>query len=531
MDKKKFKFSKTDIIIVLICLTGALFCGAAFWGAYNNTLEKLNEEPVGEIIFQKRVAHRKFIERNVWDRLRQSSAIYNGDTIRTIEQAEAIIILGDEVTNISMGEYTIIQVFFSYQKGAQIDFSEGNLDVSSENSSVMITSGDSIIVVEGQSRMEKSDEGFVLSVLEGQVSFDGNEMEAGSILALEPDGSINKNPIITMTSFRSSAYVLGNAQGKTPVEFSWNNFNFDKDTFVIIEIAADRGFNNKLETRDVYVGEEQSSSVFISLETGNYWWRAYPAARGTESLDNRKPVNRFFPSGTLEVIPAAQTVLISPLNRAELILPIEPRVQLSWSASEGAFSYQLEISAHSDLNSPSVSRRIESNSLTIENINYGKWYWRITPVFPAHIKGNVIPSIINEFSIERFPRLSPIFFSANIDNWNNIDAETTAANNRTIFQVVELLNSDSNLKVQIDGHANPVTNPALTAARLQEQIEFLQPMSEARAKKIMELLVERGIDQSRIEYRGLGGDQPVIIWQDTRNWRLNRRVEINFISN
>jgi len=523
MDKKEPKFSKLDILIIAICFTGACLCGAVFWGAYNNTLEKLNEEPVGEIIFQKRVAHRKFIERNVWDRLRQASLIYNGDTIRTIEQSEAIVILGDEVTHLSMGENTIIQVFFDNKKGTQIDFSGGNLDVASENSSIVISSGTSVISVDGQARMERSIEGFVLSVLEGHAKFDGKEMETGSVIALDPDGSINTNPIITMTSFGSSAYFLGSAGEKTPVVFSWNNFHFNSDTFVIIEIASDRRFNNLLETKEVHDG---ASSVSILLDSGNYWWRAYPVSADLKSGESGKPANRFFPSGSLEVIPASSPVLLSPAHKSELVFPALSRIPLSWSAVEGASSYQLEVSPNANMSGAVVSRRIESTSLTIDNLDYGLWYWRITPVFPQHIKGHAVPSITGEFSIARIPRLSPIIFGANIDNWNNIDAEIAAANNRILSQVIRLLDSDNELKIRIEGHANPVTNPAFIAARRQEQIDSLQPMSEARAKKIMELLIERGVNPERIEYSGIGGEQPVTAWEDTRNWWRNRRVEI-----
>ena len=397
MHKKESKFTTIDACIVILCFAGACFSGAAFWGEYTHTLVKLDEAPVGTIIFKKRVAQRRFVDRNVWDRLKQASLIYNGDMIRTTEQAEAMVIFQDEATQLSMDENTMIQIYFDNQEGARIDFSGGSLEVASEHKNIVINSGSSTIVVAGQARMEKSEEGFLLSVGEGQASFDGTEVEAGGILALDPNGERNTNPIIAMASFGSSAYVLGIPSATVPVDFSWNSFLFNPDTYVIVEVAADRRFDVMVETRDVYATHGDGlSSVSIPLENGDYWWRVFPANGGS-----REPANRLYPSGKLQVIPVAEAVLLSPPHEAELVFPAETLVPLSWSAVENASAYLVAISAHADMSHPAVSRRVEENAVTQTGLDYGRLYWRITPVFPPQFRGTAAPSATGAFSVIR----------------------------------------------------------------------------------------------------------------------------------
>jgi hypothetical protein len=369
--------------------------------------------------------------------------------------------------------------------------------------------------------MEKNDEGFVLSVLEGTASFDGIEMETGSILALDSDGEININPIIAMTSFGHSAHVLGIQGGATPVVFSWNHFYFNPDTYVIVEIAEDRRFSRLAETRDIHnMYGDGAFSISIPLRSGSYWWRVYPANRGS-----RTPINSFFPSGTLEVIPASPVVLLSPAQRGELVSSGTSGFTFFWSSVESASSYLVEISARADMSNPVVSRRVELNSTTQEGLDFGRWYWRITPVFPPQIRGVAAPSLIGEFSVVRIPKPPPVFFGANIGNWNNLDPQTAANNNRILLNIVQLLNTNSELRIRVEGYANSISHPADTVGRRNEQIQFLQPMSEMRAKTIVELLVELGADPNQLEFRGLGGENPLVTWEDNGNWWRNRRVE------
>jgi len=399
--KRSSRFKAVDLAVILFCLAGSIASGSAFWQEYNRTLTKLNEEPVGTIIFKKRTAERKFIDRVVWDRLREDAPVYNGDTIRTIEFSEAVLTFKDQVTFLTLNENTLIQIFYSDTDGARIDFSGGRMEVESVNT-VVITSGTSEIIVDGHANLNMSrDSGFSISVVEGEAVFDGEKVETGNILAIDAGGQRELRPLIAVTSFGYSARVLGEAGRTIPVNFTWNTTNFTSDTHVVVEISRDGSFNNIAAS-----AESGGSSAVVHMEGGSYFWRAYPVTAGSGG-----PANNIFPSGTLEVIAAPPLVLVSPVNASLLTVPADAAsagVSFSWTAAEGVSSYILEISENSNMSGPVVSRSVSGANAVISGLEPGNWYWRITPVIPNWIIGSMPPSGVNEFSIVRQrPVLAP----------------------------------------------------------------------------------------------------------------------------
>ena len=222
--KRNIRFKAIDLAIIILCLAGSTVSAITFWQVYNRTLSKLNEEPIGTVVFKQRTAQRRFADRFVWDRLKQLSPLYNGDTIRTIELSEAVISFKDDVSQLTIFENTMIKLFYNDKDGARVDFSGGNLEVSSGDASVTVVSGSSVITVEGQADFVMSDEVLSFSVLEGTVNFDGEEIESGEIIAIDQHGVRSIKPAIAMTSFGSSARILGAEGEATPVVFSWNEF-------------------------------------------------------------------------------------------------------------------------------------------------------------------------------------------------------------------------------------------------------------------------------------------------------------------
>ena len=302
MRKKDSKFTRTDLLIVLLCLAGALLSAAAFWREYNTTLQRLNDEPVGTITFQRRVAQRRFVDRHVWDRLKLATPVFNGDTIRTIEKSEAVIVFDDEVTRLSLNENTMIQIFFDNIAGTQIDLFGGNLEVESAAEQMTITTENSTMQVHGQARIQKNEEGIVVYVTEGRVYFEEAEVEieAGEILKVNPYGEITEAPVISVTSLGASTSLFTFAHGRINVPFSWNEFSFAPDTYVVIEIASDRRFNRIVERKTIAASQyERTASIYIPLYCGSYWWRVFPA-----HYENLSPLNQFFPSGSLQILSA-----------------------------------------------------------------------------------------------------------------------------------------------------------------------------------------------------------------------------------
>ncbi|MCA1949205.1 MAG: gliding motility-associated C-terminal domain-containing protein, partial [Treponema sp.] len=120
-------------------------------------------------------------------------------------------------------------------------------------------------------------------------------------------------------------------------------------------------------------------------------------------------------------------------------------------------------------------------------------------------------------------KVPSIIFRENAADFNTLPQEKVDNNIRVLKRIAEILNKFRDYKVKVEGHANPVTRTT------QEENQELKPLSEARAKAIMDLLIQFGVDRNRLSYVGMGGTRPVVRWEDRDNWWKNRRVEFILI--
>ena len=125
-----------------------------------------------------------------------------------------------------------------------------------------------------------------------------------------------------------------------------------------------------------------------------------------------------------------------------------------------------------------------------------------------------------------------IIFAPNSGEFLNGVDRTTAANNETILRrIAEVLGYFETYKVKVEGHANPISAPN-TRQRTIEQTrglyrgdKGLKPLSEERAKAVVDYLVKLGVSRSRLSYIGMGADRIKVPFTDKANWWKNRRVE------
>ncbi|MDR1239736.1 MAG: OmpA family protein [Treponema sp.] len=116
-----------------------------------------------------------------------------------------------------------------------------------------------------------------------------------------------------------------------------------------------------------------------------------------------------------------------------------------------------------------------------------------------------------------------IVFAAEKGNFDGLDEETLANNERILRRIAGVLNKFSTYKVVVEGHANAVLRTA------REENRELKPLSELRAKAVLEELVRYGVDQERLSSVGLGGTQRIVPYEDRDGWWKNRRVEFILI--
>ncbi len=87
-------------------------------------------------------------------------------------------------------------------------------------------------------------------------------------------------------------------------------------------------------------------------------------------------------------------------------------------------------------------------------------------------------------------------------------------------RLAEFLLTNPNVRIEIQGHVNETGENSMAAKKI----------SEARAKRVYQYLIEKGVDKYRLEYKGLGNTE--MIYPMPKNHfeeQANRRVEIKIL--
>lgn len=100
-------------------------------------------------------------------------------------------------------------------------------------------------------------------------------------------------------------------------------------------------------------------------------------------------------------------------------------------------------------------------------------------------------------------------------NFETAKADIKPESQYIIDQVVELLNDDETLNVSIEGHTDNVGSAASN-----------KTLSENRAKSVMNAIIAKGIDKSRLSAKGWGQEKPIADNKTEDGRAKNRRVEI-----
>lgn len=121
-------------------------------------------------------------------------------------------------------------------------------------------------------------------------------------------------------------------------------------------------------------------------------------------------------------------------------------------------------------------------------------------------------------------RISPIQFSAWEADLTEWSAWHRRANTAVLDEVAAMLKKFPSYGVRLEGHAVAMM-PGDSIEAEHEHRLILLPLSLSRSEAVLQELVRRGIDDSRIEAAGIGGDDPLVPFSDERMRWVNRRVE------
>ncbi len=106
---------------------------------------------------------------------------------------------------------------------------------------------------------------------------------------------------------------------------------------------------------------------------------------------------------------------------------------------------------------------------------------------------------------------------------NNILFETgksvlTTSSYEELDRLLGILEDNPLMRIEISGHTDNTGSLALNMR-----------LSETRAQAVVEYLVRKGVDRSRLEYKGYGPDQPIADNATAEGRKMNRRVEFKIL--
>ncbi len=420
MKKKTRSKSRNSLLLpffltVFVCLIGASTNSWLFYNSFFRALTKLNEQPIATITFKYKTAQRKFLDRVVWDRLRQDSPVYNGDTIHTASLSEATIWFNDGNV-MELMENTMAQVFLRDDNTAAVELEDGyaNVDSSdSENGLTLSSNGMQVAVKSGASLSAGSSSqdsaagsSGVLSVqmIKGNASIqnaDGTSMaiKQGEELNIGTNGStaLPSKPALSVYAPLRNEKIMYHKPGEKEVSFRWN----DEIQNTILKISQDKNFNDVLYS----LNSEGLTETQIKLSAGTYYWQLDGSAK--DSTTEEAINDGLLKSGKIQVIQSLPPVPIAPAqNYSYGFRSRNPAVRLIWTESPYATTYKLEISKNASMANPIIEQRTSTTSSIISSLGAGSYYWRVTPYYTLNKEGFAAPSEIQKFNIEKKGELS-----------------------------------------------------------------------------------------------------------------------------
>lgn len=395
MQKKESIQSRIeDVLVVLICLVGIGISLRAFITELNAVLVKLNESPVATITFKYRTAQRRTLDRILWDRLRQESPVYNGDTIRTAERSEATLHFSDG-SSVGLTENTMIQVYVLKEGEARISLEDGTVLVSSTGASrplAVSSGGNALSLAPGASvAASGGDGGLSLRVLDGTVAdSSGNMLERG-MNARVTGSTITAESLSFVASPAPHARYLQHERGPYVVPFRLNHQAASRDSGQLsLILSPSRTFGPDA----VRVTVTSPSGVDVPLDPGSWYWRLQGEAGTLEE-------------GNFKICDAPDPTAIAPAENYEYrFRSRRPPVRFIWTENEYASFWLLTVADNPGMNNPVIEQRCSRPSSIVSSLGEGVWYWRVTPWYPVNDIGYAGATDPRRFTVLRKEALS-----------------------------------------------------------------------------------------------------------------------------
>lgn len=387
-----------DAVVVLLSLAAFSVAGLAFYRSMTDPGSDPNQPQVGVLSFKEGSAQRKYQGRVVWQEIQTLRPVFNLDSIRTNEDAAAVLTLKSGV-EISLGASTLITLDIPAGGGSgSISFEAGSVSAkggaagAGGGAPLSIKSRDSVVTLgAGEVSVKAESSGVTVDVAKGSatVAVAGgaaqtvSENETATVAAGEAKPVLEANSI-DITSPEGGAGFL--APGATvEVAFQWTSLRELPE--YSLELSKKESMKPVAKKATA-----TAKSAAVKLEPG-VW---YARVSGTEG---GKPVR----SAVTRVAVVADTRprLVSPRPGDSTVFKGSgASVRFEWAGADKATGFIVEASTAGDF-SGAVKGESAGKSLVLDGLGEGAWNWRVRPVYSFGAIGPQPPTAASSFSLAR----------------------------------------------------------------------------------------------------------------------------------
>jgi hypothetical protein len=379
------RFRLVDLLVILLCLTGAACFINLFWADLFQTLNGQNKTPIGTVFIKRNIVQRRMSDRVIWDRLIKESPVYSNDMIRVGGNSEADLRISGN--NITINEITLLRLRYVKETGEyQIELTSGGIGLvtdSEGNNVILNIMGRHVEAKPGTAlNAVAGNNGMALQISEGaaviQEENRDREFGAGTAVAMDPGGSIRSAPAVFVIQPKPNALYRTRANETLTVGFSWNRINLQPDERLRLEIAEDQFFGRSVRT---LAGLNDSAQTALSAGLWN-WRLVYNGV----VLD----------SGLFTILDSGGVDLLSPSGNRQFFYETElPTLYFQWSQTDDVSHYIAEVDVTPEFRNPVIKRRTTATSFSDSSLGEGIWYWRVTPVFSQTVENSNAYDVVN----------------------------------------------------------------------------------------------------------------------------------------
>lgn len=261
----------------------------------------------------------------------------------------------------------------------------------------------------------------------------------------------SSNPANIPADFTLVSPANATTSQATNINLSWNAST--RATNYTLQIATDSGFIAMVYNSSL--GDVTSKDVVLAGLGATYYWRVKAS-----NIDGEKWNTGGARSFTTFDIPEVFSYS-SPLNGSS---GYQPSTTLSWNAATGAVSYNLVVSANSDLSTPFYDSNVGSATSKIISgfsIASTTYYWRVTAINAIGERNGVTWNLTTANIPADFTLSSP----ANNATGSEANVTLSWATSATATNYIVEFSANSDLSAPIfNGSVGNVTSKAVTGA-------------------------------------------------------------------